>query len=167
MPDQTPSTASHDTPVLIVGAGPTGPVLALSLQRQGVRFRVISNAAGPGEQTRAMGVHARTLEFYRQFGIADAVVAAGVKATTIHLREARANGDGFEVCEHLGVALDVMPWTDGAHKAGLRQDGVYLIRPDGYVGLASHSDSTTALRAYTTRLGLDFGQNISGAIGVA
>ena len=52
-------------PVLIVGAGPTGLNLALSLARRGVRFRIISEADGPGEHSRAMVVQARTLEFFR------------------------------------------------------------------------------------------------------
>ena len=65
--------------VLIVGAGPTGLVLALSLARQGIRFRIVDRNSGPGQASRAMVVQARTLEFYDQLGIADAVVAAGIR----------------------------------------------------------------------------------------
>jgi len=68
------------TRVLIVGAGPTGLVLALSLARRGVRYRIISDAEGPGEHSRAMAVQARTLEFYDQFGFADEVVRQGIPA---------------------------------------------------------------------------------------
>ena len=39
-----------------------------------------------------MAVHARTLEFYRQFGFADEVFAAGVPAGAMHLREWRRSG---------------------------------------------------------------------------
>ena len=74
------------TDVLIVGAGPTGLVLALSLARQGVRFRIIERGSGPGQASRAIVVHARTLEFYRQLGIAEDVVARGVKVDTIRMR---------------------------------------------------------------------------------
>ena len=55
--------------VLIVGAGPTGLVLALWLARAGVPFRLIDKNAGPGQASRAMAVQARTLEFYRGLGI--------------------------------------------------------------------------------------------------
>jgi 2-polyprenyl-6-methoxyphenol hydroxylase-like FAD-dependent oxidoreductase len=79
--------AMAQTPVLIVGAGPTGLVLALSLLRQGITPRLVDRRSGPGQASRAMVVHARTLEFYAQLGIADAVIAAGIKATRIHLRE--------------------------------------------------------------------------------
>jgi len=63
--------------VLIVGAGPTGLVLALWLIRQGLAVRVVDQAEGPGAASRAMAVQARTLELYRQLDLADAVVAAG------------------------------------------------------------------------------------------
>jgi 2-polyprenyl-6-methoxyphenol hydroxylase-like FAD-dependent oxidoreductase len=76
-------------PVLIVGAGPTGLVLALSLARRGVPFRIIDDDAGPGAHSRAMAVHARTLELYGQFGFADEIVEQGVKIAAIHLRESR------------------------------------------------------------------------------
>jgi 2-polyprenyl-6-methoxyphenol hydroxylase-like FAD-dependent oxidoreductase len=58
-------------PVLIVGAGPTGLNLALSLARRDVPFRLITESEGPGEHSRAMVVQARTLEFYAQYGFAD------------------------------------------------------------------------------------------------
>jgi 2-polyprenyl-6-methoxyphenol hydroxylase-like FAD-dependent oxidoreductase len=72
--------------VLIVGAGPTGLMLALGLIRHGVGFRLIDEKPGPGENSRAMVVHARTLEFYRQFGFADKVIGLGVKSGAAHVR---------------------------------------------------------------------------------
>src|SRR5215475_8280665 len=77
-----------DAPILIVGAGPTGLNLALSLALRGIAFRLISEAEGPGEHSRAMVVQARTLEFYRQYGFADEFVKQGIVAETAHLREA-------------------------------------------------------------------------------
>ncbi|MEO6608795.1 MAG: FAD-dependent monooxygenase [Aestuariivirga sp.] len=65
--------------VLIVGAGPTGLVLALWLTKQGVSVRIIDKSSGPGETSRAMVVQARTLELYRQLDLGDAAVAAGHK----------------------------------------------------------------------------------------
>ncbi|WP_369942823.1 FAD-dependent monooxygenase [Xanthomonas medicagonis] len=73
------------TDVLIAGAGPTGLTLALWLVRQGVRVRLIDKSAGPGETSRAMAVQARTLELYRQVGIAEAVVAAGHRTPAMNL----------------------------------------------------------------------------------
>src|SRR5438270_3023943 len=68
-----------NTEVLVVGAGPTGLVLALWLARLGIRVRIIDKTAEPGITSRALVVHARTLEFYRQLGFADGVVEAGLE----------------------------------------------------------------------------------------
>jgi 2-polyprenyl-6-methoxyphenol hydroxylase-like FAD-dependent oxidoreductase len=78
--------------VLIVGAGPTGLVLALWLTKLGVRVRIIDKTAEPGTTSRALAVQARTLELYRQVGLADAVVEAGVQVPGVNLwvRGARA-----------------------------------------------------------------------------
>src|SRR4051812_26729624 len=77
--------AKTDTDVLIVGAGPTGLVLALYLERLGVRVRIIDKAAQPGTTSRAIAVQARTLELYRQIGLADAVVERGLKFVAANL----------------------------------------------------------------------------------
>ncbi|MBO1073843.1 FAD-dependent monooxygenase [Roseomonas marmotae] len=71
--------------ILIVGAGPTGLVLALWLMKQGVRPRIVDSSSGPGTTSRAMGVQARTLELYRQLDLAEAVVAAGHRNPGINL----------------------------------------------------------------------------------
>jgi 2-polyprenyl-6-methoxyphenol hydroxylase-like FAD-dependent oxidoreductase len=77
--------SKHDTDVLIVGAGPTGLVLALWLVRMGVRVRIVDKTAEPGTTSRALAVQARTLEFYQQMGLAEAVVAAGQKAIAANI----------------------------------------------------------------------------------
>jgi 2-polyprenyl-6-methoxyphenol hydroxylase-like FAD-dependent oxidoreductase len=71
--------------VLIAGAGPTGLVLALWLTKLGVSVRIIDKTAEPGTTSRALAVQARTLEFYRQVGFADAAVGGGVKIANVNL----------------------------------------------------------------------------------
>lgn len=66
-----------DTDVLIVGAGPTGLMLANQLARRGVRVMIVDAHEGPAQQTRAMGVQARTLEIYDRLGIAEEAIGAG------------------------------------------------------------------------------------------
>ena len=73
------------TDVLVVGAGPTGLVLALWLKRSGVDVRIVDKAPGPGTTSRALAVHARTLENYRQLGLADEVVARGFEMRAANL----------------------------------------------------------------------------------
>src|SRR3954452_20877083 len=74
-----------DQRVLIIGAGPTGLVLALWLTRLGVRVRIIDKNEAPGTTSRAVAVQARTLEFYQQVDLAHAVVAAGVQVEGVNL----------------------------------------------------------------------------------
>ncbi len=76
-----------DPQVLIVGAGPTGLVMALWLARLGTPFRIIDKNSGLGQTSRAMAVHARTLEFYRQLDIAEETVRRGIKVERFRLRE--------------------------------------------------------------------------------
>jgi 2-polyprenyl-6-methoxyphenol hydroxylase-like FAD-dependent oxidoreductase len=73
------------TDVLIVGAGPTGLVLALWLTKQGLTVRLIDKSQGPGETSRAMVVQARTLELYRQLDLAQAVIAAGYQTPAMNM----------------------------------------------------------------------------------
>src|SRR3989440_11350166 len=71
--------------VLIIGAGPTGLVLALWLTRLGVKVRIIDKTAEPGTTSRALAVQARTLELYRQLDLADAVIARGHRVPAVNL----------------------------------------------------------------------------------
>lgn len=100
----------RDTDALIVGAGPTGLVLALWLTRLGVRVRIIDKMPAPSTTSRAIGVQARTLELYRQIGIADAVVERGRTSTGVNLwvagrRVARA------VFGNLGAGISPYPYV--------------------------------------------------------
>ena len=71
--------------VLIIGAGPTGLVLALWLTRLGVKVRIVDKTAEPGTTSRALAVQARTLELYRQLDLADAVVTEGHQVPAVNL----------------------------------------------------------------------------------
>jgi 2-polyprenyl-6-methoxyphenol hydroxylase-like FAD-dependent oxidoreductase len=103
-------TSVQNTDVLIVGAGPTGLVLALWLTRLGVRVRIIDKTAEPGTTSRALAVQARTLEFYNQIGLAEAMVQRGRKTIAANLwvagkRAARA------VLGEMGVGLSPFPYV--------------------------------------------------------
>jgi 2-polyprenyl-6-methoxyphenol hydroxylase-like FAD-dependent oxidoreductase len=68
-----------DCEVLVAGAGPTGLMLALWLARLGVKVRIVDRTREPGTTSRALVLHARTMEFYRQLGIADEALAQGLE----------------------------------------------------------------------------------------
>ena len=67
--------------VLIIGAGPTGLMLANQLARRDVRVMIVDRHSGPAQQTRAIGVQARTLEIYAAMGIVDEALERGRAAT--------------------------------------------------------------------------------------
>ncbi|QQZ44146.1 FAD-dependent monooxygenase [Pseudomonas sp. SK3(2021)] len=71
--------------VLIIGAGPTGLVLALWLSRQGVKVRILDQTAGPGTTSRALAVQARTLELYRQLDLTQAILDQGHRVPAANL----------------------------------------------------------------------------------
>jgi 2-polyprenyl-6-methoxyphenol hydroxylase-like FAD-dependent oxidoreductase len=74
-----------DTQVLIVGAGPTGLMLANQLARRGVKPIIIDHHSGPAQQTRAMGVQARTMEIYAKMGIIDQALAQGARTVAANV----------------------------------------------------------------------------------
>ena len=61
--------------VLVVGAGPTGLTLASELLRRGLSVRIVDKAAAPSPLSRALAVHARTLEIFADFGIDETIIA--------------------------------------------------------------------------------------------
>jgi 2-polyprenyl-6-methoxyphenol hydroxylase-like FAD-dependent oxidoreductase len=65
--------------VLVVGAGPTGLLLAAELQRRGVRCHVIDAHAAPLHWDRATVVHPRSLEVFESLGIDEPFLRDGVK----------------------------------------------------------------------------------------
>lgn len=72
--------------VLIVGAGPTGLMLACQLARRGVKdILIVDRHAGPARETRALGVQARTLEIYAQLGIVREAIELGKIGTGANL----------------------------------------------------------------------------------
>jgi 2-polyprenyl-6-methoxyphenol hydroxylase-like FAD-dependent oxidoreductase len=66
--------------VLVVGAGPTGLMLANWLVKLGVDVVVADGKDGPTRESRALVVQARSLEVYDQLGIGDAVLGAANRA---------------------------------------------------------------------------------------
>jgi 2-polyprenyl-6-methoxyphenol hydroxylase-like FAD-dependent oxidoreductase len=141
----------RQTDVLIVGAGPTGLVLALWLTRLGVRLRIVDQLPEPATTTRAVAVQARTLEFYRQIGIADALVARGRTVTQVNLWVA-----GRHVARaafgNIGAGLSPYPYvlifSQNAHERllidQLRAEGVVVERRTELVNFGQTVDRVVA-----------------------
>jgi 2-polyprenyl-6-methoxyphenol hydroxylase-like FAD-dependent oxidoreductase len=84
-------TTSSDSQVLVVGAGPTGLVLAAQLLARGIRTRIIDKAPSPVLQPKAIGVHARSLEVLDVMGLAGAFIERGHKVRRFHIYSGQRN----------------------------------------------------------------------------
>src|SRR5215475_11861290 len=137
--------------ILIVGAGPTGLVLALWLRRLGVDVRIVDQAVDPATTSRAVAVQARTLEFYRQIGLAEAVIARGREVSAANLwvagrQVARA------VFGDMGAGISPYPYafifSQDEHERllidRLSEAGVSVERQTEFVGLEERDDHLVA-----------------------
>jgi 2-polyprenyl-6-methoxyphenol hydroxylase-like FAD-dependent oxidoreductase len=66
-----------ETEVLIIGAGPTGLTLANQLIRYGIDFVIVDKKETLSELSKALVVHARSLEIYDQMGLGQKAVNLG------------------------------------------------------------------------------------------
>ena len=73
------------TDVLVIGAGPAGLTLANLLIYSKVQIRILDKKVGPSDQTRALVVHAKTLELLNKLGLADQAVEEGRKLGAVEL----------------------------------------------------------------------------------
>jgi 2-polyprenyl-6-methoxyphenol hydroxylase-like FAD-dependent oxidoreductase len=71
--------------VLVVGAGPTGLLLAAELQRRGVSCKLIEARPEPPHWDRATVIHPRSLEVFESLGLIDRFLEAGTKQRRIKI----------------------------------------------------------------------------------
>ncbi len=69
----------HNRPVLIVGSGPTGMVIASQLVALGIPVRIIDRLAAPVTTSRAFTIHARTLELMGLMDLTDTFLSRSIK----------------------------------------------------------------------------------------
>src|ERR687898_2449639 len=75
------------TPVLIVGAGPTGLTLAIELSRRRIPFRLIDREAERPTTSRAIGTQARTVEVFRLLGIPETALEPAARPRALRFAE--------------------------------------------------------------------------------
>ena len=161
--------------VIVVGAGPTGLLLAGDLAAAGVRTTVLERRDHESNLTRAFAVHARTMEELDARGLADELATTGA-----HL-------DDMRLFRNVDVSLKDLPsrypyllvtpqynterllerrarehgveFLTGAEVTGLTQDddGVDVHLADGASRRASYVVGADGVRsAVRTALGIDF-----------
>jgi 2-polyprenyl-6-methoxyphenol hydroxylase-like FAD-dependent oxidoreductase len=75
--------------VLVVGAGPVGLTAACQLARYGVPVRVIDTLAQPTTESRAVGVHARSMEMLAALGVLPRLEARGRRIDALAVLDGR------------------------------------------------------------------------------
>src|SRR5215212_2900456 len=97
------------TDVIIVGAGPTGLSLACQLIRYGIDFVIIDKNQGVTPYSKALGVHARTLEIYEQMDLSRKAIERGTIAGKVRMLE---GGDvrGEVNLSNVGQGLSPYPY---------------------------------------------------------
>ncbi len=137
--------------VLVVGAGPTGLMLANQLARRGIRSVIIDCNPGPSIQTKALGVQARTMEIYSHLGIADRAIELGMRATGANLW-AKGQRAARVPLEDIGRDLSPFPFLlilgqdDNERLLGeiLHERGVDVHWATELVGLEQHDEQVSA-----------------------
>jgi 2-polyprenyl-6-methoxyphenol hydroxylase-like FAD-dependent oxidoreductase len=140
-----------DTDVLIVGAGPTGLMLANQLTRRGVRALIVDRHAGPALETRALGVQARTLEIYAHLGIVERALELGKRTTGANMWAQGRRAARLPLGD-IGRGLSPYPFLlilgqdDNERLLGeaLRDQGVTVTWNTELVGLAQETDRVIA-----------------------
>ena len=137
--------------VLIVGAGPSGLLLALELVRHGVRPRVVDALPGPSPLSRAVVMHARTLELLDRHGLAERFVAEGELVRGAGLRY-KGRLAATARLGHIGEGLSPFPFilvisqnhTEELLREALTTQGVAVEWNTALTGLTQDDDSATA-----------------------
>ena len=90
---------SNMTPVLIVGAGPTGLSMAVGLHRHGIPFRIIDKQVKPVTTSNAIVIQTRTLEVWDDMGFLSRAVARGniIKQFSLYVKNKKLASIAFEL----------------------------------------------------------------------
>jgi 2-polyprenyl-6-methoxyphenol hydroxylase-like FAD-dependent oxidoreductase len=85
--NQESSMLPKHTDVLIVGAGPTGLALAITLQQAGIRHVLVDKLSEGQNTSRAGVIHAHTLEMLEALGVAQDMTDRGLRLDTFTVRD--------------------------------------------------------------------------------
>lgn len=80
-------SSTYDTDVLVVGAGPSGLTLAVSLVHRGIATTIVDKQATGVNTSRAGAVNARTLEVLDGLDVSRRLVKEGVQAPRFTVRD--------------------------------------------------------------------------------
>ncbi len=134
--------------VLIVGAGPTGLTLALTLARYGISFEIIDRKTTPSNNSRAIGIQPRTIEVFSRLDVAKEVLD---RARTIEKGNLYFSGQWTAKLEfsrlvtpYPFVTLLRQNETEAILEAALNEHGHYVQRGEALVSLTHYPSRVLA-----------------------
>ena len=139
---------AEDVNVLVVGAGPTGLLLAAELNRRGVKVRIIDSHPAPLHWDRATVIHPRSLEIFESLDILEPLLAEGVRQRAVRIHSAgRVLGEmdlttcGSRYGFNIGISEEVTETILGDY---LEQQGGEVLRVSTLADLKNCGDSVLA-----------------------
>jgi 2-polyprenyl-6-methoxyphenol hydroxylase-like FAD-dependent oxidoreductase len=139
--------------VIIVGGGPTGMMLAGELRLHGLNVVVLERLAEPTGQTRALGLHVRSVEVLDQRGLLERFLRLGTRHETggFFAGITRSWPDGLDTAHAyvLGIPQTVTERLLAEHAA---EAGAEIRRGHELAGLSQDDDGVTAELSDGTRL---------------
>lgn len=140
----------NNEPVLIVGAGPTGMVLANELLRRRVPCRMIDKRRGPSETSRSFTLHAKTMEMFEHMGLAHTFLSDGIISKGFYFnfkgQDAHPELD-FTGLESQYPYILVYNQNDTEQRLREHLDAAYSFQPEWNVELTEFTESDTGFDA--------------------
>ncbi len=171
----------RDAEVIVVGGGPVGSLLALSLLAEGVDVRVVEGDPSPRRGSRSIGVHPPSIELMAELRLAERLLARGVL-----VRRGRAFGENgplgvvdFSACPgpHRYVLAVPQVETEGVLRAALEERapgalelGVFtsLEQDEAGVLVGFHGEAGPFVRRASVVVGCDGKRSaVRSALGIA
>ncbi|HLI05276.1 MAG TPA: rifampin monooxygenase [Ktedonobacteraceae bacterium] len=139
--------------VIVVGAGPTGLMLASELRLHGVRVVVLERETEPNAQARALGLHVRSIEIMDQRGLLERFLALGKQypLNSSFAGITRPRPDRLDTAHAyiLGIPQNITERLLNEHAIEL---GTEIRRGCALVGLSQDEDGVTVELADGTRM---------------
>ena len=139
--------------VIIIGAGPTGLVLAGELRLHGVHVLVVDKDTEPTRHVRSLGLHARSIEILDQRGLLERFLEHGTRypLTGLFAGIDKPLPEGLDTAH--GYVLGIpQPTTDRLLAEHATSVGAEIRRGSGLVALTQDDDGVTVTLADGTQL---------------